>query len=557
MSEASLFKNIPFIWGAATSSYQVEGGIYNNDWNLFTSSESIKRSIFKITKPSLFYKSNIQRISLLNASEGCRTWNRDYFLHDFDLAKDLGLNALKISLEWARIEPKRNEWNDDALLHYLDMIKAMKSKGLIPIISLHHLTLPEWVLTPPSKFRKKFYQYFLPSPIRDLPLKDPPRDDPYWKSLRGWESQETVEAFVKYVTKVVELMKDQVDYWITLGEPVASIVGGGYLAGIYSQGFFLDGHRAKKVLHNLIEAHVRAYDAISRIDDIDAVSDGVAKKVGISHYMVSTIPRRTNLPFGIGQKSNDEATHNFCYFINDYFLNAIINGEEDTNYLDTLNRSVKSSDRFYLKEGWKDKTDFIGLNYYRRVHIAFSKILSHSSAKFLGGVFQNKYENKNKNPNQSVVNDLGWEIYPLGLYELLKSIKAKWDKPILITENGVADKSDKLRAPFIVSHLKELKKAYKEGISVIGYLHWSLIDNYEWVEGYRQEGKFGLYYIDHTGDKNLERKITKGAQVIKLVIEESFQENESGLITDKALLKAENKYGSLTFGGAMYRSVNG
>ena len=547
MAESSIVKDTPFIWGAATSSYQVEGGIYNNDWNLFTSSDAIKRRIDKITKPTFFYKSNNQRIRLLNAGDACRTWSQDYYLQDFDLAKNLGMNAFKISLEWARIEPKRNEWNDAALMHYLDIITAMKSKGLTPIVALHHLTLPEWVLTPPNKFRKKYYQYFVPSPIRDLPLKDPPNDDPYWKSLRGWESQETVDSFVKYVAKVVELLKGQVDYWITLGEPVASIVGGGYLAGIYSPGFFLDGYRAKKVLHNLIEAHVQAYDAISIIDYIDADSDGVPKKVGISHFMISTTPQKTNSPFGAAQKNNNEATHNFSYFINDYYLNAIINGEEDLNYLDTLNRYVKRSDGFYLRKRWKDKTDFIGLNYYRRVHVAFSRILSHSSAKFLGGVFQNMYENKK--PNQSIVSDLGWEIYPLGLYEILKSTKAKWDKPILITENGVADRSDKLRAPFIVSHLKELKKAHEEGVKVIGYLHWSFIDNYEWIEGYRQEGKFGLFYIDHQGDRNLDRKITNGAQVLKLIIEESLLENRKGLVTDRALQIAESKYGSFTSDG--------
>lgn len=223
-----------FLWGAATSSYQVEGGINNNDWNFFTSAKSIKERLYKMSKPSIFYKS-----SLRDAGDACKTWEKDYYLHDFDLAKNLGMNALKISLEWARIEPKRNEWDEEALGHYLDMIRSMKSRGLIPIIALNHLTLPEWVLTPPSEFKSKFYQYFLPSPLRDLPIGEPPLSDPYWQSLRGWENYKTVEAFIRYVKRVVEYLKNDVDYWITLGEPVASIVGGGYLAGIYPPGFFL------------------------------------------------------------------------------------------------------------------------------------------------------------------------------------------------------------------------------------------------------------------------------------------------------------------------------
>ena len=167
-----------------------------------------------------------------------------------------------------------------------------------------------------------------------------------------------------------------------------------------------------------------------------------------------------------------------------------------------------------------------------------------SSAKFLGGVFNNNNNNR-KTPDRSLVNDLGWEIYPQGLYEILKSIKQNWDKPILITENGVADANDRIRAPFIIAHLQNLKKAIDDGIDIIGYLHWSLIDNYEWTEGFRAEGKFGLFYINHN-HSNLSRKITRGAEALKLIIEESFLDNKRGLISNMALAKAETKYGSIS-----------
>jgi beta-glucosidase len=540
-----------FLWGTSTSSYQVEGGITNNDWNYFTSDKSTRQRIYNITKPSIFYKGNIHRINLRNAGNACKVWEKDYYLQDFDLAKSLGMNAFKISLEWARIEPKRDVWNKDALSHYREMIKAMKSRGLNPIIALNHLTLPEWVLTPPKNFKKRFYQYCLPSPLKDLPIGDPPKDDPFWKSLRGWENYETVESFTNYVTHVVEYLKDEVDYWITLGEPVASVIGGGNLAGIYPPGFFLDGDRAKATLHNLIEAHVQAYETITSLDDIDADLDGFTKKVGVSHFMVSTSPNESPWPFSIGQRRNNQATDNFSYFINDYYLNAIINGEEDLNYLETLKKCVRSSKNFIVNEKWKNKVDFIGLNYYRRVHISHSKFLSLSSAKFLGGVFNN-YNTQKKSPNRSLVNDLGWEIYPQGLYEILKSIKKNWDKPILITENGVADANDRIRAPFIIAHLQELKKALDDRINIIGYLHWSLIDNYEWTEGFGEEGKFGLFYINHNNHNNhnnLSRKITRGAEALKLIIEESLLDNKQGLVSNTALQKAKSKYGSISSDG--------
>ncbi|MFZ1878188.1 MAG: family 1 glycosylhydrolase, partial [Nitrososphaeraceae archaeon] len=87
----------------------------------------------------------------------------------------------------------------------------------------------------------------------------------------------TVDAFIKYVSKMVNEFKDIVDYWITLSEPVASVVGIGYIAGIWPPGFVLDGGRAKIALHNLIEVHVQAYDKITAIDNIDSDGDGISE----------------------------------------------------------------------------------------------------------------------------------------------------------------------------------------------------------------------------------------------------------------------------------------
>jgi beta-glucosidase/6-phospho-beta-glucosidase/beta-galactosidase len=111
-------------------------------------------------------------------------------------------------------------------------------------------------LTPPTRFTKSLGQNLLPSPLRDLPIGEPVSTDPYWKSLRGWKNHETVEAFITFVATIVQDLKDQIDYWITFAEPVTSIMGSGYIAGLWPPGFLLDGKRAKKVLHDLIEAHV-------------------------------------------------------------------------------------------------------------------------------------------------------------------------------------------------------------------------------------------------------------------------------------------------------------
>jgi beta-glucosidase len=543
----------PFFWGASTSSYQVEGGIMNNDWDFFTRSDLIKKRIGSLTKPSLLYKDSTQ-VQLQPAGEAAKTWDPYYHQNDFELAKKLGMNAFRIGIEWARIEPEKDQWDQQAIDHYRQMIRSMTESELMPVITLNHLTLPLWVLTPPTNFTKKIGQGILPSPLRDLPLGDPPASDPYWKSLRGWENKETVREFTKYVAKVVEELRDQVDYWVTIGEPVASVIGAGYIAGLWPPGFLLDGNRAKNVLHNLIEAHVQAYDKISSLDNIDADGDGISKMVGFSHAMVAVSPARPR-KLRTTINNNQEAAKNFDYFINDYFINAVVNGEEDLNYLDTLQRHNKDSSNFIIREQWKNKTDFIGIDYYRRVYVNYSNILALSSAKFVGGSLINNLHSQTHHQPHGILNDLGWEIYPEGLYNLIMRIKNQWSNmlPIFILENGVADKSDRYRAPFIVAHLQQIKRAIDSGATVIGYLHWSFMDNYEWLENYRAESKFGLFSIDYgTTNKqfDLSRQRTKGAEAFRIIIEESLTQDKNGTIADSAISRVKDKYGTFAPDGS-------
>jgi len=355
---------------------------------------------------------------------------------------------------------------------------------------------------------------------------------------------------------MVTELKDLVDYWITINEPVASIIGVGYIAGLSPPGFFLDGKRAKVALHNLIEAHVRAYNKITEIDDIDADGDGISKRVGFGHLMMYVIPAKPKNIFEMGIiNKNNQAAQNASYFLNDYFLNAVLNGEEDLNYLNTLKIHDKTSKDFIIHDDWKNKVDFIGLNYYRRIHIYHSIIVALSSAKFVGGVFTNDLNEKKRRKSSSnfygTLNDLGWEIYPQGIYEIIMLLKDKYDKPILVTENGIADNHDRYRAPFVVAHIQQIKRAIDNGAHVLGYLHWSLVDNYEWQESYRPEAKFGLFRIDVDSEKNdgtahmqhLKRQITRGAEALQVIITESVSQNKSGMIADSAISKARSDYG--------------
>ena len=137
----------------------------------------------------------------------------------------------------------------------------------------------------------------------------------------------------------------------------------------------------------------------------------------------------------------------------------------------------------------KNKLDFIGLNYY----------------------FHNTIDNGlNKNENK-ITNDLGWELYPAGIYNLLLELK-KYNKPIYITEHGLADEHDKHRAWYLNESLKYIADAMQNGADVRGYLHWSLLDNFEWAHGFGP--KFGLYSVDR---QTFERKPRPSVEVYKKI----------------------------------------
>ena len=106
-----------------------------------------------------------------------------------------------------------------------------------------------------------------------------------------------------------------------------------------------------------------------------------------------------------------------------------------------------------------------------------NKIVSLSSANFIGGaVTSNLHTQRKRTADDTILNDLGWEIYPIGLYNMAIKINKCTNVPIIITENGIADKTDKNRSPFIIAHIEQVKRAINDGINIIGYLHWSLID---------------------------------------------------------------------------------
>jgi beta-glucosidase/6-phospho-beta-glucosidase/beta-galactosidase/lysophospholipase L1-like esterase len=486
-----------FLWGVATAGYQVEGNITNNDWHIFTTNPAITARVH--TQASLVGLD----INLAPASEAVRHGDLNVLIEDLERTKLLGMNAYRFSIEWSRIQPTQFGGFDQTALQYYDnAIAEMQKRGLKPIVTLNHLTLPSWVLIPPL------------NPTYPAILTD----SGFMNSLRGWENPATVDAFNNFVSFIVGRYKNRVDTWITLNEPVGSMIGVGYIGGAWPPGFVLDGSRAKLAYFNLLKAHVRAYNTIK------SLYGNQPSQVGIAHAMM--YPRLTPAGGGIGNV-NEAAKNQFHYFYNEHFLNSLIQDVVDTEIQRRpANRvNVPSQDFYGLPSGqaWTPKLDFIGLNYYRSVSVYYDQILA-VSAGFSGGAFDNNLLDSTEAHN--LLNDLGWEIYPKGLYHVLKWLHQQYNLPILITENGIPQSTDRNRASFIVAHLEQVLRAIKEGVRVDAYIHWSIVDNFEWHEHYRPAARFGLFNVDRdttdaNGNKTLPRHLTEGALALQYIIAEN------------------------------------
>lgn len=193
-----------FLWGTATSSYQVEGQNENNDW-------------FQWEQKGQILNNEI-------CGQACDWWDGRW-KQDLDLAADAGQNAHRFSVEWSRVQPEPGEWDQDALDQYRAMAKGMVARGLTPLVTLHHFTNPAWIA-----------------------------------EMGGWENPEIIPYFEHYVKKINQLLKDYVTLWCTINEPNV------YAVMAYLQGVFPPGKKDLKstfqVITNLFRAHVSAYHLI-------------------------------------------------------------------------------------------------------------------------------------------------------------------------------------------------------------------------------------------------------------------------------------------------------
>ncbi len=410
MSEA---RSERFFFGAATSAHQVEGGNHNDwtEWEQQTAT-SKQRQATRKTWLDFILKNHPNPLLPENYISGraCDHYNR--FREDFDIAKQLGHNAHRFSIEWSRIEPEEGKFNEKELEHYKQVVRALRKRGMEPFVTLWHWTLPIWL-----------------------------------SKIGGLENKNFPYYFARYARHLAEALKDDVFFWTTLNEPTA-FIRNSLIIGVFppQKKSVIAAIRA---LWHLVRAHREA------------------------HAVIHSVQPKANVGFSAAVRYIESMTSNP--------LNAI----------SAFVARFLSHNLFIFLTG--NTNDYLAIQYYSHSKIGFpARIIKETS---------------------TAVSDIGWEIYPEGIYHLLK-IFAEYGKPIYVTENGVADARDAMRGRFITDHIFWIRKAMKEGADVRGYFHWSLLDNFEWDKGFWP--RFGLVEVDY---KTLKRKIRPSALIYKKIIE--------------------------------------
>lgn len=393
----NIVKNLPldFLWGTATSAYQVEENCTNNDWS-----------------------------DLYPAGDACK--HIAYFDQDITrMEKELGANAYRFSVEWSKIEPEEGNFEKGAheLERYATWCDKLNARGIKPVITLHHYTSPKW-----------------------------------FAAKGGFAKAENIDCFVRFCTKVYERLHEKVAIWITFNAPSGYALQGFY-RGKYAP--FIEGGMgmAMRAAANILEAHVRIYQACKKID--------VKPQIGILHHyyplkMYSWLTPWDKLACNIGNSMNNDSTLEF--FKSGKFSTTV-------PWVSHVNLEAPHC------------LDFIGLSFY-----------SHGHLKNFSPGHHYDHELRTEKPN--------FVVYGEGLYHAIKSVYAALGKdknfPLYVTENGVATADtadgDKLRETFMRRYLYAMSQAAGEGYAIKGYFYWSFMDNFEWIEKYTKQ--FGLYKVD-------------------------------------------------------------
>ncbi|MDG4794177.1 GH1 family beta-glucosidase [Micromonospora sp. WMMD1082] len=424
-----------FLWGAATAAYQIEGAARDDGRG-----ESIWDTFSRT--PGRVHAGHTGDVA-------CDHYHR--YADDVALMAELGLQAYRFSVSWPRIQPDGSgPVNPRGLDFYDRLTDALLGRGIDPIITLYHWDLPQTL-----------------------------------QDRGGWTSRETAEHFATYASAVYARLGDRIGTWTTLNEPWCSAYLG-YGNGVHAPGV-QDPGAAFTAVHHLLLAHGLA---------VQALRAGGAGRVGVTVNPADVRPADPNSAADAAAVRLVDGLHNRI------FLDPLLVGGYPEDVREHVARIV---DPAFVQDGDEKiiaaPIDLLGINFYAPTYVAGRPDGAGGSAypgtegavEFLAPV--------------GPLTDMGWMIEPAGLTRLLERIATDYPAvPLLITENGAAfpDKAaadvtspmqDTDRIAYLDGHLRAAHEAIARGVDLRGYLVWSLLDNFEWAEGYGK--RFGIVHVDY------------------------------------------------------------
>ena len=386
-----------------------------------------------------------------NCHVACDHYHR--YKEDVEIMKKIGVKSYRFSLSWSRLIPSEGTVNEKGIAFYNNLINALVDSGIEPIITLYHWDLPVWA-----------------------------------EKQGGWSNSKIVNLFEEYTRVAVEAFSDRVTYWLTFNEP---------------QCFLMNGHITcvhapfKRKIFGFSN-YIRHFMQANKVS-VDTIRACAKKtpKVGLSYGSGAFIPENENDPASIEEARRKSFEVGMGVMNNRLWLDPVILGKGAMAY-----GIYHISDSFAKKV--QTRFDFLAINNYE----AFN--------------YSPWGEGKNCDKSNMKVNSLGWVCDGRSLYWTSKFMYERYKLPILITENGYCDNDvikdgkieDTKRIEFMNDYIGNVKKAMTDGVPILGFHYWSLLDNFEWAEGYGP--RFGLVYVDYaTGERTLKQSAYHYSKIIK------------------------------------------
>lgn len=383
-------------------------------------------------------------------------WNR--FREDIRLAAELGVNSYRFSIEWSRIEPEQGKFCKESMAWYRELVAECEKHRIAPMLTLHHFTSPKW-----------------------------------FADQGGFTSKGSSQKFLAFVDVVARELGAHIPLWCTFNEPMV-LVAGAYLGKFMPPAKYAPD-LAAVACKNILRAHVHAYDRLkSDVSGARGPFRDWPRRVGIAHNMMDFIPDRNYAPADI------LLARTLDRYYNRSWLDAVCGKKQHFGILGLVPYAPQ------VKEALgRVSVDFIGVNYYTKAYVRWWP--KNKSAQSLPEALMSLMFARLNEP----VADNGWAIHPVGLKRVVR-VAARYGLPLMITENGIADRRDALRPEYLHAHLAVLADLLEEGLPIEGYYYWSLLDNFEWIKGFGP--RFGLFHVDYesfartpTGSAKLFREI--------------------------------------------------